>query len=277
MDEQRPWHRLFELSWMDFFRGLPVTVEPEKDLALKKQLLDLLLFRKEAGPLSCRLPDGFDNQLGTYNLVSFKSYQEKLSAWTLQELLGHYVNVRKQVSPSMDEDDLLSPEEFRLFAVSARFPRNLAEDNILLTPVQQGVYEVEALSRRIRVVVINQLPLEEHNALLHLFSANSDRVTYGIQHYRVRSSESSTLLVQLFQRYQTEALTMSDALAELHRETIKQLLRDLPVEQRLEGVPVEKLLEVIPMEKLLEGVPVEMLREALAQRLKTNGPQSNPE
>jgi len=32
MSEQRPWHRLFALSWVDFFRGLPVTVEPEKDL-----------------------------------------------------------------------------------------------------------------------------------------------------------------------------------------------------------------------------------------------------
>jgi hypothetical protein len=37
MDEQRPWHRLFGLSWTDFFRGYPVTVDIEKDLSLKKQ------------------------------------------------------------------------------------------------------------------------------------------------------------------------------------------------------------------------------------------------
>jgi hypothetical protein len=40
--EQRPWHRVFALAWMDFFRGLPVTVELERDLSVKKQLLDLL-------------------------------------------------------------------------------------------------------------------------------------------------------------------------------------------------------------------------------------------
>ena len=72
MDEQRPWHRLFGLSWTDFFRGLPVTVEPEKDLSVKKQLLDILLIRKDAQTLDCRLPDGFED-LGTYNLVSFSA------------------------------------------------------------------------------------------------------------------------------------------------------------------------------------------------------------
>ena len=84
MEEQRPWHRLFGLSWTDFFRGLPVTVEMEKDLSLKKQLLDILLIRKETATLECRLPDGFE-ELASYNLISFKSHQEKLSTWSLNE------------------------------------------------------------------------------------------------------------------------------------------------------------------------------------------------
>jgi hypothetical protein len=79
MDEPQSWHRLFGLSWTDFFRGMPVTVEPEKDLSVKKQLLDVVIIRKNPGPLSCRLPDGFE-ELAPYNLVSFKSHQEKLSA-----------------------------------------------------------------------------------------------------------------------------------------------------------------------------------------------------
>src|SRR5579862_6621451 len=98
--EQQPWHRFFAMSWEDFFAGLPVTVEREKDLSVKQQMLDLLLIHRQGGPLECRLPDGFDD-LGSYNLVTFKSHQEKLSAWALLELAGHYVNLRKQVSPSM--------------------------------------------------------------------------------------------------------------------------------------------------------------------------------
>ena len=87
MDAQRPWHQLFGLSRMDFFRGLPVTVEMEKDLSLKRQLLDLVIQRKEAATLSCRLPDGFED-LATHNLVTFKSFQETLDAWALTEFLG---------------------------------------------------------------------------------------------------------------------------------------------------------------------------------------------
>src|SRR5437773_3847554 len=116
MEGQRPWHRLFGLTWTDFFTGQPVTVEMEKDLSLKKQLLDVLLIRKEAEILSRRLPDGFED-LAWYNLVTFKSHAQKLSVWTLHELVGHYVNLRKQVSPAMDEDELLPEDQFRLYAV----------------------------------------------------------------------------------------------------------------------------------------------------------------
>jgi hypothetical protein len=187
MDEQRPWHRLFSLSWIDFFRGQPVTVETEKDLSLKKQLLDVLLIRKEAATLSCRLPDG-SAELARYNLLSFKSHQEKLSGWTLNELVGHYVNLRKQVSPTMDEADLLPEAEFQLFAVSVRFPQQLAGRGLALELVQEGVYEVRHFTGRIRLVVVNQLPLAEHNAILHLFSTKRELLAYGVQHYRIRSS-----------------------------------------------------------------------------------------
>jgi hypothetical protein len=283
---------LFGLSWTDFFRGLPVTVEPEKDLSHKKQLLDVVLIRKEAGPLDCRLPDGFED-LAAYNLVSFKSHRDKLSVWTLEELVGHYVNLRKQVSPSMDEADLLSRDDFRLYAVSARFPRNLVDDDVPMRPIKAGVYEVEALSRCIRLVVVNQLPQEEHNALLHLFSASGELLAYGARHYRVRSQETSSLLLQLFENYQEEATTMPDLLEEFTREKIDQLLKSLPTKKRLEylsakerveGLSPEERVEGLSPEERVEGLsPEDLLAalspqalEALLRRLKDKGSPPNP-
>ncbi len=35
MSDPRPHHRLFELSWYDFFCGTATTVEAEMDLSLK--------------------------------------------------------------------------------------------------------------------------------------------------------------------------------------------------------------------------------------------------
>jgi len=80
MDAHWPWHRLFGVMWRDFFTGMPVTVELEKALSLKQQLLDVVIIRKEPGPLPCRLPDGMED-LATHNLLTFKSYQAGYPGW----------------------------------------------------------------------------------------------------------------------------------------------------------------------------------------------------
>jgi hypothetical protein len=257
MEEQRPWHRLFGLSWMDFFHGQPVKVEMEKDLSLKRQPLDVVLIRKEAEGLTCRLPDGFEG-LARFNLLSFKSHQQKLSVWGLQELVGHYVNLRKQQSPGMDEDELLPAEQFRLFAVSARFPQQLAgQPEVALREVTPGVYEVGGLGLSIRVVVPNQLPRAEHNALLHLFSTRAELLGYGARHYRAHSSQTSTLLLQLLHRFRQE-------------------IKELPLEKRLEGLSAEQRVQGLSAEERVRGLSPEELI-ALAGKLKGNGSPAKPE
>src|SRR5204863_1081151 len=156
------WHRLFGLLLADFFAGSPFVVELEKDLSIKKQLLDVVILRKHHGRFAGRLPDGFDN-LAIHNLLTFKSYWEALDDWALKELTGHYVNYRKQVSPSLKS--LLPEEEFRLFAVSARYPHNLA-GQVAWQELRPGVYECRRGTDVIRVVVLARLPLAEHNAML---------------------------------------------------------------------------------------------------------------
>ena len=167
MSEPRPLHRLFGLSWIDFFEGTSVDVQTEIDLSIKQQFLDVVLIRKGPGPIPRAMPDGFE-ELAAHNLVTFKSHQEALDGWALHELVGHYVNYRKQSSPSMQE--LLTESDYRLFAVCARFPNGLARQ-AELTPLREGVYEIRMLALPIRVIVVSQLPQEEQNAILHLFSA----------------------------------------------------------------------------------------------------------
>ncbi len=94
MTEPRPLHRLFGLSWIDFFEGTNVDVKTERDLSVKQQFVDLILVRRGFQPLPRRLPDGFED-LAEHNLITFKSHQEALDGWALCELVGHYVNYRK--------------------------------------------------------------------------------------------------------------------------------------------------------------------------------------
>ncbi len=301
MSEQRPLHRLFGLSWIDFFQGSDVDVEPEKDLSLKQQFIDLVLVRKGPGPVPRPLPDGFDD-LAAHNLVTFKSHQEALDGWALCELIGHYVNYRKQTSASMQ--DLLPETDFRLFAVCVRFPHNLTPE-VALTPVREGVYDVRALTLTIRVIVVHRLPRQEQNAMLHLFSANEELLRYGKEHYRPHSKETSTLLYELFRAYQ-EGTEMGNQLEEFVRNSIDELLKKLPpekrleglsteerlkglspeelrkrlsTEERLEGLSAEELLKRLSPEERLEGLSPEELRaalEAIHRRQQTNGPSAKP-
>ena len=171
-------------------------------------------------------------------------------------------------------NDLLPKDQFRLIAVSARFPQGLAQE-VTLEPVRAGVYEVQALSLRLRVVVANQLPLADHNAMLHLFRAREELLRYGRDHYRPRSPETSTLLFELFKAY-TEDKDMPDKLKDFVRQSIDQLLATLPPEERLKGLPPEERLKGLSAEEVLRALPPEV-REALTRQIKANGPSTKPE
>jgi hypothetical protein len=266
MSEQRPWHRLFGLSWTDFCEGSSLQVNPETDLSDQQQYVDLLLIRQDSGELPQPLPDGFDN-LAVHNIVTFKSHQEPLDSWALHELIGHYVNYRKQISPTMK--NLLAESEFQLYAVCVREPQALFQQ-VTPTKLQDGVCELVSFDRRVRIIVVQQLPLAEQNALLHLFSTQVEQLRYARTHYKPRTQEMTTLFYDLVNIY-TEEPTMSDALKEYARERIKELLKGVPAEERLEGISPEKRLEGISPEKRLEGIPMEKLLEKIPQQMRLEG------
>jgi hypothetical protein len=274
MSEARPFHRLFGLSLIDFFDGTDITVETEIDLSQKQQFLDLVLIRKGKKPFPRRLPDGFD-QLFDHNLVTFKSHQEALDRWAIWELIGHFVNYRKQASSSLK--DLIPEDQFRLFAVSARYPANLSQQ-VMFIAKQSGVYDIDTLGLPIRVIVANQLPQEEQNAMLHLFSAREELVRYGQEHYKPHSQEISTILYQLFSLY-CEDKNMSEKVKDFVRQTIddmlkslspEELLKRVTAEERLKGLPVEERLKGLSAEELLRALPPETL-EMLTRKIKANG------
>jgi hypothetical protein len=234
--QQRDWDRLFGLILTDSFRGSPFHVELEKDLSLKRQLLDVVVLRRDGGEFRERRPDGLEN-LARHNLITFKSHQEALDDWALKELTGHYVNYRKQVSPSLQQ--LLPEADIRLLAVCARYPHNLA-GQVAWAVVQPGVYDCRRGTDVIRVVVLGQLPRSEHNAMLHLFSASQEQVRYGAEHYRQRSAETSTLLHRLFDQYRKEGLAMPYTMADFIKDFTKEHLKELTPEERLAGLSAEE-------------------------------------
>ncbi|MCC7422520.1 MAG: hypothetical protein IT428_19750 [Planctomycetaceae bacterium] len=281
MTGPRPLHRLFGLSWSDFFQGSDVTVELEMDLSRRQQLLDVVLIRRGTKPVPRPLPDGFED-FAPHNLITFKSHQESLDGWTLAELIGHSVNYRKQAGPSPQE--ALSESEVRLYAVCVRHPQNLDNARIL-QPVREGVYEiVYPAVANIRVIVVHGLPQAEQNAMLHLFSARTESLRYARDHFRIRSTETSTLLLELFQAYR-EDINMATQLEEFARQTIDKLLSELPPEelckrlspqQRVEGLSPEQRLKGMSAEDVLSAMSPEEKRAALAALRRELGQSDTP-
>src|SRR5262245_17817171 len=103
----------------------------------------------------------------------------------------------------------------------------------------------------------------------------TDLLQYGATDYRQRSEETSTLLLQLFERYRLEGTLMPDMLEQLAQDTIEELLRKMPLEERLKGLSPEERLKGLSLDDLLAALPPET-RAALVQRLRDNGSLPGP-
>ncbi len=264
----RDGHRLFGLLLADFFTGSPFVVEVERDLSQQQQLLDVVIVRRRRGTFTGTLPDGLGD-LAEHNLLTFKSLHEALDDWAVRELLGAYVAYRKLVSRS--PSDLLAADRFRLYAVCARFPHNLA-GQVPWQERQSGVYDCQWGLDTVRVLVAGQLPREAQNAPLHLFSASPELASFGQGAYRRRSERTSLLLGQLFERFRKEGFAMTYTMEDFTRDYIKEHFAQLtPQEQReaLERLSPEHRLEVLQSlaleerRELVRSLPPEERREAL--------------
>ncbi len=263
------WHRLFGLGVTDYFTDSGYEVKLEKDLSIKQQFLDVLIIERESGSKIAEPPDGLEN-LVRHNLMTYKSPQQSLDGWALDELNGHYVNYRKQSSSSLDK--LLPVEDFRLYAVSTRHPEKLKTE-ALLELVKQGVYEVQWGSQRIRLIVLSEVPRVERNALWLLFSGILENVQYGASNYHWRRNDVSTVMNDLFKFYQIEGLAMPYTVEDYKKDLKERVLAMLTPEELLESLSLEELLKRLPPEERLKGLPPEerlkgLTREQIEAYLK---------
>ncbi len=274
------WHRLLGLALTDYFTNTCYKVEMEVDLSLQQQFLDIVIIKQTKGKPPEELPDGFEN-LSTYNLLTYKSLREPLDSWAMSELLGHFVNYRKQISP--DNNKLLPLEHFNLYAVSTRYPRKL-EEEITLKKQQDGLYLTQWGAFTIEVLVLTEMPIEKQNALWQLFSGDRDKVFFGKEHFAWHEEQTSSVIDQLFERYQVEGIFMPYTMADFQREykqellqslTPEEIFRQFKPEERLKGLTPEERLQGLGPEERLQGLGPEERLQGLEpeERLQGLGPE----
>ena len=318
MRDHTPWHRLFGIALTDLFTGRPWRVELEKELALKSQRLDGLIIERLPGDPAVTdaaaladLPDGLEN-LTAHNVLSYKSKQEALDGWAMEELIGHYVTYRKLASiqaaaaapatarpadpvepPPAAVERLLPEAAFRLYAVATRHPAKLFAH---LPPGTHhptdwpGVYDLDWGSRRIRLIVLNALAEHPRNAPWELFASEMDRIRYGLAHYRPRSPTAHLLRFHLANIHHLELPDMAYTLDDFKLETYRMLIDDfhalspedrqallerMDVADRLRGLGAEERLRGLDTEERLRGLDTEEILRRLdpAERLRGLDPE----
>ncbi len=261
------WHRLFGLTLMNLLSDSPYQVELEKEVSLKKQFLDVVIVRKNAEVVNFELPIGLEN-LAEHNLLSYKSLRESFDDWAIEELIGYYSNYRKIASPSLDK--LLPIEQFKLYAISTRYPANLLNDKIEFQKIQHGVFDLTWGSRMIRLIVLSQIELAERNAFWLLFSGKAQEFVFADQHYHWHSPKERAVLNQLYELYKHEGVVMPYTMEDFNRDFTEAHLHLLPPEKRLKGLPSETVLRQFSLEERLKGLSIEEIQAYLATLKEQN-------
>ncbi|MEM7133749.1 MAG: hypothetical protein AAF702_46065 [Chloroflexota bacterium] len=254
------WHRLFGLAVeQDFEEYNLLRIEREKALSIKEQLLDVLVVYTESMESLAEflkkppkpLPDGLDN-LSQYNLITYKSLREALNEWTLQELIGHYVNYRKNTRPAK-EKKLLPEEHFRLYAICTRFPQALMskyEPN----EIQQGVYEMTVIGQTVRVIVLSTIPKAERNAIWNIFSNVVENIQYGAIQYGPKLKKMSSVLDRLFEYYELEGIHVAYSFEQFEKEHFldkaPKMLQDEDVQPSL----LDTFFRYLSLDKILSKI-----------------------
>jgi hypothetical protein len=256
------WHRLFGITLIDYFTDTKYHVELEKELSHKKQRLDVIIIEQTKGPPLVEVPDGLEN-LAKHNLLTYKSHHQPLDAWAIDELLGHYVNYRKQESPSLHK--LLPPKKFRLYAVSTRYPYKLARE-VTLQKLQTGVYVTVWGPHEVRVIVLSRVPKVARNTLWHLFSGVWDKVEYARTHHQWRETDPREILTQLSEQYINEEVFMSYTMEDFRRDSKRYFLEKFKEnpDDFLEGVSPDDLIKRLSPEDRLKGLSPEDIIKRLS-------------
>jgi hypothetical protein len=126
------------------------------------------------------------------------------------------------------------------------------------------------LGRMIRLVVLCELPPTRANAILNLFSFDSEKVKFGHGHYKVHDSAISTVVYDLMEKYEQEGIAMAYTLQQFTRDFVRSHPDLFPPEEVLKSYNPEERLRGLKPEERLQGLPPSVIEGYLHKITKRN-------
>jgi len=117
------------------------------------------------------------------------------------------------------------------------------------------------------MIVLNQLPPTEKNALWNLFSGAPRQVRFGAGHYHWHRGDHSTITNQLDETYVQEGMIMPYTYEDFYRDWIDehkdQLLKRVAPEDMLKYLSPEEIFKRFSVEERLKGLSPEEIETYL--------------
>jgi len=265
--EQERYKRPFGLTDNFELRG-------EEDIVLQREFrIDFSLQKKDE-----KIPTlGIFNYFKKYNLLEFKSLNDKLDVTLLTKYLGQlfwwlYALQRKDAKEGKGHD--ISDEEVTSTIITVREPREVIKKLQRLLGNQliiryHGHYQWHVMGVEVHLIVINQLPvIREHYAWLSFaegakYQEYQENLAQDIQQH-----EAFGVYFELLQQLQEEGKER------MAYEFVAQMLKNMPAEKQQQiwnmfsVSELQEVLKQLPPEKLqevLKGLPITELRELLRE------------
>lgn len=137
-------------------------------------------------------------------------------------------------------------KDIRLYAVSTRYPAGLLSATGA-REVVSGAYEIQVLSREVRVIV-----------------------TFALNNYRWHMEDGSTLINQLLEKYFWEGVDMPYTMEQFRKDYIKAHLTELDPEELLSRFKPEDRLKGLKAEERLKGLKIEEVESYLKKLRNRN-------
>ena len=159
-------------------------------------------------------------------------------------------------------NDMMPESNFKLYAISTRFPKKLAQQ-LALHSISQGVYDIVWGTDTIRLIVLSQIPTGEHNAIWRLFSAKRESVIQARNQYEMNQPKISTIVQNLFEIYQQEKIDVSYTIQDYQIDYVRDHLNLLPADEVLNHYSAKDRLNGLTARDRLNGLSVEDILDGL--------------
>ena len=254
------WHDLLGSLLKELLTPLNISVQTDVRVAIDPRA-DILIIRRNGLKWSerqkVRLADGLRDSSASHLLIEFK-YTESLNDATFRQILAYEYFYQK--------GQVLKQNELQSFLISAKTPTSgILKQRGFKETDKKGVY-ASALpwAGSLRVILLNALSDEPHNAFLKCFSSRRierRKAFTTIKHsWSFKISMAGTRLISGLRRLLMEKAVEDPEVVGYTPEYVMQLGQEW-IEAAIDAMPVEEVLQRFKPEERLAGMrPEEVLK-----------------